>query len=75
VVSVTEPLPPHRPLTTLELEVVSHLANGCTTAEIALLTHRSERNVKHHATRARQLFGARNTAQLCAMVVRSGQLP
>lgn len=69
------PRSPRRPLSIRELEVVSHLANGLTYAEVGRELWLSTTTVKSHAARARRIFDARNTAQLCVLVVRSGQLP
>lgn len=72
---MAEPQAPRRPLTVRELEVVGHLANGLTYAETADELWLSTSTVKHHVTRAIKATGARNTAQLCVLAIRSGQLP
>jgi DNA-binding CsgD family transcriptional regulator len=66
---------PRRSLSVRELEVVSHLADGLTYNEVAGALYFSKPTVKSHAARARQILGARNTAQLCVLAIRSGQLP
>lgn len=68
------PRSPRRPLSIRELEVVSHLANGLTYAEVGRELWLATDTVKGHVTRAIAAAGARNSAHLCVLAIRSGQL-
>jgi DNA-binding NarL/FixJ family response regulator len=61
-------------LTSLQLEVVNHLANGLIYSEIATAVSRSEANVKYHANQARLKCGARTLPQLVSVVIAQGFL-
>lgn len=69
------PADERRPLRDIEIEVVAYLANGLTYREAAREVHLSTPSVKRHVSNALRATGARNTAQLCVLAVRSGQLP
>lgn len=61
-------------LTDLQLEIVCHLCNGLTQAEIAEKMNYSITNVQLHLTRARRKTGARSVAHLVSIVIASGVL-
>lgn len=61
-------------LSALQLQIVMHLANGKTIAEIAKTVDRSEANVKYHTNQARAKCEARTLAQLAAVAVGRGYL-
>lgn len=66
---------PLRPLSERELEVVSHLTEGLTYAEIGRRMWLSHASVKAHVHRALEATGTRCAAQLCASAVRQGLVP
>jgi DNA-binding CsgD family transcriptional regulator len=61
-------------LTTLQLEVVKHVANGYTLAEIAKEIDRSLSHCKKQADIARRKTGAKTLPQLVSIVIARGQL-
>lgn len=58
-----------------ELEVLRHLADGSSTAEIASQLYLSESTVKSHVQKVYQKLGAANRAQALVTAMRIGLLP
>lgn len=58
-----------------ELEVLRHLAEGSSTAEIAARLYLSESTVKSHVQKVYQKLGAANRAQALVTAMRIGLLP
>jgi DNA-binding NarL/FixJ family response regulator len=58
-----------------ELEVLRHLADGSSTAEIAAQLYLSESTVKSHVQKVYQKLGAANRAQALVTAMRIGLLP
>ena len=58
-----------------ELEVLRHLADGSSTAEIASRLYLSESTVKSHVQKVYQKLGAANRAQALVTAMRIGLLP
>jgi DNA-binding NarL/FixJ family response regulator len=58
-----------------ELEVLRHLADGSSTAEIAIQLYLSESTVKSHVQKVYQKLGAANRAQALVTAMRIGLLP
>jgi DNA-binding NarL/FixJ family response regulator len=58
-----------------ELEVLRHLADGSSTAEIATRLYLSESTVKSHVQKVYQKLGAANRAQALVTAMRIGLLP
>jgi DNA-binding NarL/FixJ family response regulator len=61
-------------LSSVQLEIVMHLANGKRFDEIAQEIDRCTANVKKHALAARRKKGARTLPHLVSIVIASGQL-
>lgn len=61
-------------LTTRQLEVVCHLANGMTAGEVAERMFISESTVKRTLEAARKRVGARTTPHLVSIVIAQGEL-
>lgn len=61
-------------LTDKQLEVVMHLCNGLTIAEIASEMNYSESSIKKHIKLAKQKIGARSNVHLAAIIISKGQI-
>jgi DNA-binding CsgD family transcriptional regulator len=59
-------------LTTVQLEIIMHLANGLRTGEIAVATNWSEAVVKKKIGQARRDMSAKTVPQLVALVIADG---
>jgi DNA-binding CsgD family transcriptional regulator len=63
-----------RDLSPLQLQIVLHVANGMTLAEIAATIDRSHSHIQKQANRARRKVYAKTLPQLVSIVIASGQL-
>ena len=61
-----------RCLSPRELEIFSHLAEGCSAAEIAVTLSRSSKTINNQRTRILRKLGLKNATQLVRLAVRSG---
>ena len=59
-------------LSARELEIFTHLAEGCSAAEIAVTLSRSSKTINNHRTRILQKLGLKNATELVRLAVRSG---
>ena len=59
-------------LSARELEIVTHLAEGRSAAEIAIVLSRSSKTINNHRTRILQKLGLRNATELVRLAVHSG---
>jgi DNA-binding CsgD family transcriptional regulator len=62
-------------LTAREIEVLSHLANGLTTKEIAAEMYLGYETVREYQTGLRRKLGARSQLQIVLAAARLGLLP
>jgi DNA-binding CsgD family transcriptional regulator len=61
-----------KPLSATEIEVLQHLADGVSTAEIAASRRTTAQVIKNYTYRASQKLGADNRAHLIAGAFRAG---
>jgi DNA-binding CsgD family transcriptional regulator len=61
-------------LTSLQLQITMHLANGMTFEEIANYLDRSKSYIQQNANAARYKMNARTLPQLVSIVIAAGQL-
>ena len=59
-------------LSARELEIFTHLAEGRSAAEIAVVLSRSSKTINNHRTRILQKLGLRNATELVRLAVNSG---
>ncbi len=59
-------------LSARELEIFTHLAEGCSPAEIAVKLSRSSKTINNHRTRILQKLGLRNATELVRLALQSG---
>ncbi len=59
-------------LSARELEIFSHLAEGCSAVEIAVALSRSSKTINNQRTRILRKLGLKNATQLVRLAVRSG---
>ncbi len=59
-------------LSARELEIFTHLAEGSSSAEIAVTLSRSSKTINNHRTRILQKLGLKNATELVRLAVRSG---
>lgn len=59
-------------LSARELEIFTHLAEGRSAAEIAVVLSRSSKTINNHRTRILQKLGLRNATELVRLAVHSG---
>lgn len=67
-------LDPEPPVTPRQLEVLALVASGYSYARIAAMKFYSLHTVQNHVNAAVARTGARNTTQLCAMLVERGMI-
>jgi DNA-binding CsgD family transcriptional regulator len=63
-----------QPLTIAQLEVVTYIANGLRTSEIAAITYRSKSSIDEMLGAARRRAGAKTIPHLVSLVIASGVL-
>ena len=59
-------------LSARELEIFTHLAEGCSAAEIAVKLSRSSKTINNHRTRILQKMGLKNATELVRLALQSG---
>ncbi len=73
--AVHDDLGPLEVLTKRELEVLTHIGMGLSTAEIAKVLHRSVKTVEWHRVALGNKLGASNRVELARMAIRAGLCP
>jgi len=66
------PVPKQSPLSAFETEVLQHIADGCSTPEVAERLYISQKTVKNHLASIYQKLDARDRTQAVLQAVRMG---
>ncbi|TDJ14037.1 MAG: LuxR family transcriptional regulator [Gammaproteobacteria bacterium] len=61
-----------RSLSARELEIFTHLAEGCSAVEIAVKLSRSSKTINNHRTRILQKLGLKNATELVRLALQGG---
>ena len=59
-------------LSARELEIFTHLAEGCSAVEIAVKLSRSSKTINNHRTRILQKLGLKNATELVRLALQGG---
>jgi DNA-binding NarL/FixJ family response regulator len=63
---------PESALSARELEIFTHLAEGCSAVEIAVKLSRSSKTINNHRTRILQKLGLKNATELVRLALQGG---